>query len=284
MRFISNTNTRWVSALSCFLISSFSSGQSIHISHCFSACPLVDAENQIVVRHLYASEINRQTGVADWVAYRILPGTIGIASLLPRYWKADELLPESGHFEVGSSTLAIEQPDLSEAQDRDYRVNEFVLNSDDRGRLAPMTSFADTPYWDDLNYTSNMASLPSDLRLGAWSRLDQAINELSSSESTIYVVSGPIYRTESFNSEKLFEEAPERYFKIVATPESYASFAFDAKLPIHATYCSQLETIGAIQELTGFEIFPNLATSLTPGLFASLGCGQQYRNLKNEDE
>ena len=160
MRFISNTNIRWVSALSFFLFSSFSSGQSIHISHCFSACPLVDAKNQVVVRHLYASEINRQTGVADWVAYRILPGTIGIASLLPRYWKADELLPESGRFEVGSSTLAIEQPDLSEAQDRDYRVNEFVLNSDDRGRLAPMTSFADTPFWDDLNYTSNMALFP----------------------------------------------------------------------------------------------------------------------------
>ena len=284
MRFISNTNTRWVSALSFFLISSFSSGQSIHISHCFSACPLVDAENQVVVRHLYASEINRQTGVADGVAYRILPSTIGIASLLPRYWKGDELLPGNDRFEVGSSTLVIEQLDLSEAQDRDYRVNEFVLNSDDRGRLAPMTSFADTPFWDDLNYTSNMASLPSDLRLGAWSRLDQAINELLSSESTIYVVSGPIYRTESFNSEKLFEEAPERYFKIVATPESYASFAFDAKLPIHATYCSQLETIGSIHELTVFDILPNLATTLTPDLFASLGCGQQYRNFKNEDE
>ena len=31
-------------------------------------------------------------------------------------------------------------------------------------------------------------------------------------------------------------------------------------------------------------IFPNLSTTLTPDLFASLGCGQQYRNFKNEDE
>ena len=284
MRFISNTNIRWVSALSFFLFSSFSSGQSVHISHCSYACPLVDAENQVVVRHLYASEINRLTGVADWVAYRILPGTIGVASLLPRYWKKDELLPDSDRFEVGLNTLVIEQPDLSEAQDRDYRINEFVLNSDDRGRLAPMTSFADTPYWDDLNYISNMASLPSDLRLGAWSRLDQAINELSTNKNPIYVISGPIYRTESFNSEKFYEEAPERYFKIVVTAESYASFAFDAKLPIHANYCSQLKTIGAIQELTGFEIFPNLTTNLIPDLFVSLGCGQQYNNFKNEDK
>ena len=133
-----------------------------------------------------------------------------------------------------------------------------------------MTSLAETPCWDNLNYTSNMAPLPSDLRLGAWSRFDQAINQLSSSERPNYVVNGPIYRTESFSSEKFFEEAPERYFEIVATAESYATFAFDAKLPIHASYCSQLETIGAIQRLTGFEIFPNLATTLIPDLFASL--------------
>ena len=261
MRFISNTNTRWVSAISFLLINTFSSGQGIHIPHCFSVCPLVDAENHIAVRHLYASEINRLTGVSDWVSYRIIPDIIGLDSLLPSDWKKDELFSGSGHFEVRSSALILEQLDLSEAQDRDYRVNEFFLNSDDRGRLAPMTSFADTPYWDDLNYTSNTASLPRDLRLGAWSRLDQAINRLSSSESPIYKVSGPMYRTESFNSEKFCEEALERYFKIVATTESYASFAFDAKLPIYAYYCSQLETIGAIQGLTGFEIFPYLATT-----------------------
>ena len=64
---------------------------------------------------------------------------------------------------------------------------------------------------------------------------------------------------------------------------SALSLAFDAKLPIHASYCSQLETIGAVQRLTGFEIFPNLATTLTPDLFVSLGCEQQYGNFKNED-
>ena len=105
MRFISNTNTPWVSALSFLLICSFSSGQSIHISHCFSACPLVDDETHIVVRHLYAPKINRLTGVSDWVAYRVIPGTIGVASLLPRYWKKDELLPGSDHFEGESSAL-----------------------------------------------------------------------------------------------------------------------------------------------------------------------------------
>ena len=154
MRFISSINIQWVSALALSFFSFFADAQNIHISHCFSACPLGDGENQIVVRHLYASEINRFSGIADWVAYRILPETIGVASLLPRYWKRDGLLLDNNLLEIGSNALAIEQPDLRDAQDRDYRVNEFVLNFSDRGRLTPMTSFAGTPYWDCLLYTS----------------------------------------------------------------------------------------------------------------------------------
>ena len=284
MRFISSTNIQWVSGLILYLLSFFANSQNIHISHCFSACPRGDVKNQIVVRHLYAAEINRFSGIADWVAYRILPETIGVASLLPRYWKRDGLSPDNDLLEIGSNVLAIEQPDLRDAQDRDYRVNEFVLNSDDRGRLTPMTSFAGTPYWDDLNYLSNMAPLPSGLRLGAWSRLDQAINELSSSDGPIYVVSGPIYRSELFDSEKHFEEAPERYFKIVATAQAYAAFAFEAELPINADYCSQLETIDEIQELIDVSIFPDLESMLVPDLFASLGCKQEYENLENRNE
>ncbi len=283
MRFISSISIQWVSGLTLSFFSFFSNGQNIHISHCFSACPRGDGENQIVVRHLYASEINRFSGIADWVAYRILPETIGVASLLPRYWKRDGLLPDN-QLEIGSNVLAVEQPDLRDAQDRDYRVNEFVLNSDDRGRLTPMTSFADTPYWDDLNYLSNMAPLPSDLRLGAWSRLDQAINELSSSDGPIYVVSGPIYRSGEFELEKHYREPPERYFKIAATAQAYAAFVFEAELPIHADFCSQLETIDEIQELIDVSIFPDLESMLVPDLFASLGCKQEYENLKNRNE
>ena len=65
MRFISSTNIQWVSGLILSLFSFFANSQNIHISHCFSACPRGDVENKIVVRHLYASEINRFSGIAD---------------------------------------------------------------------------------------------------------------------------------------------------------------------------------------------------------------------------
>ena len=283
MRFISKICTRWVSGLTLLVSSTIVNGQNIHISHCLEACPTGDDDNEIVVRHLYASQINRSTGIVDWVAYRVLPDAIGVASLLPRYWKQDELFPDSRLLEVGLNISTIEQPDLHDAQDRDYRVNEFVLSSDNKGRLAPMTSFADTPYWDDLNYSSNMASLPSDLRLGAWSRLDQAINELSSTDGAIYVVSGPIYKTGEFDSVKLYEEPPESYFKVVATEKAYASFTFAVELPIHAEYCSQVETIDEIQKSSGLQIFPYIHSVLQPDLYGSLRCEQQFESFQDRN-
>ena len=276
MRFISKICTRWVSGLTLLVSSTIVNGQNIHISHCLEACPTGDDDNEIVVRHLYASQINRSTGIVDWVAYRVLPDAIGVASLLPRYWKQDELFPDSRLLEVGLNISTIEQPDLHDAQDRDYRVNEFVLSSDNKGRLAPMTSFADTPYWDDLNYSSNMASLPSDLRLGAWSRLEQAINELSSTD-------GPIYKTGEFDSVKRYEEPPESYFKVVATEKAYASFTFAVELPIHAEYCSQVETIDEIQKSSGLQIFPYMRSVLQPDLYGRLRCEQQFESFQDRN-
>ena len=104
-----------------------------------------------------------------------------------------ELLSNAIELESNLSQSNFDQPDLSDAQDRDYRVNEVVFTADGRGRLAPITSFADTPFWDELNNLSNMTTLPNDLRSGAWSRLEQAINELVAYKEELYVVSGPLY-------------------------------------------------------------------------------------------
>ena len=274
MKFISNTCIRWVSLVSLTFIIWEGYGQTIHISHCMASCPQGSVtNNEIVVHHLYAAEINKNNGLADWVAYRVLQGSIGIASLLPRWWQQDELLPQSITRESDISFPVFDQPDLSNEQDRDYRVNEVVFTSEDRGRLAPMTSFADTPFWEELNNLSNMAPLPTNLRAGAWANLEQAINELTETEEELYVVSGPLYEIEeTLNTRSLVGSQPSRYFKIVATEDNYASFVFDADLPIHAKYCDQIDTINAIQQFSGLSLFPELEAELTPGLYSGLRC------------
>ena len=273
MRSINNIFIRWGSAFLLLFLNAASNAQLIHISHCMLGCPQGDAENDLIVRHLYAAEINSKTGLADWVAYRILPGSVGVASLLPRRWNQESLLPEVQSVEVTSNLSGLYQPDLSEAQDRDYRVNEFMFSAEDKGRLAPMTSFSGTPYWSELNYLSNMALLPSDLRLGSWSRLDQAVNELVRAVGQVYVVSGPLYdRTNELAIGEGVLENPSKYFKVVATPGAYAAFIFPSQLPIHAEYCAQFTSIDKIQELSGLRLFPDLEKGLSPELFQGLRC------------
>lgn len=281
MRFINNTYIRWVSSitLAVFACSGFS--QSIHISHCMADCPQSPSTNSdIVVRHLYVAEINSDNGLADWVAYRVLENSVGVASLFPRWWQQDELLPDSTVLEADLNQPLFDQPDLSDAQDRDYRVNEVVFTTEDRGRLAPITSFADTPYWEELNNLSNMAPLPSALRAGPWSRLEMAINELAANEDELYVISGPLYEiTGSLNIRRASANLPSSYFKIVATETQYAAFIMAADLPINAEYCDQIASAANVQELSGLTLFPALETALAPGLYEGLRC----QNLVNLD-
>jgi len=234
---------------------------TIHIAHCLKECPPVRApDSEVVVRHLYAAGIDPATGLAEWEAYRVVPGAIGVASLLPRYWEAERLLRTEVPEEMQNEGPRVVQPDLSDVQDREYRVNEVLVNPEDRGRLAPMSSFADTPYWEELNNLSNMAPLPPDLRRGSWARLETAINELAATDGELHVVTGP-----------LPGETPA-YFKAIAGAGGVAAFVFPEDLPRHANFCARAMTLDDIEAATGYALFPAGAPAAPGPLLQSLGC------------
>jgi endonuclease G, mitochondrial len=274
MRFISNIFIQWAS---CIVLTAFiwgSQAQTVHISHCMAACPQGTSSNsEILVRHLYVTEINNDSGLADWVAYRVLQNSIGVASLLPRWWQQDDLLSNAAQLESPIGQSSFNQPDLNDEQDREYRVNEVVFSSEDRARLAPITSFAGTPFWDELNNLSNMSPLPTDLRSGAWAHLEQTINELAADKGELYVISGPLYEVAgAINTRATDGSEPASYFKVIATPTEYAAFIFPSDLSIHADYCDQLAPINRIQEISGLVLFPDLENELTPDLYSGLLC------------
>ena len=43
----------------------------------------------VVIHYVYAAGLNGDTGLADWVSYRLTKDAIGVASLLPRIWQPD---------------------------------------------------------------------------------------------------------------------------------------------------------------------------------------------------
>ena len=233
------------------------------IVHCLDgSCPVWhgdDAKDEIVVRQLFASQIDSMGDgqLPRWVAYRVLGEGIGVASLLPREWVAESLLAGSREQQLAANAqMRLQQPDLTDSQDRDYRLTEVTLLAAEQGRLAPMTSFSATPFWDELNLLSNRARLPSDLRQGPWSLLDQTLNELAvrqiaSSDglsAAIFVVSGPLPAT--------------------VLDGRYAAFVFPSSMQSHRHFCESLTSLAAIEIRAQLTVFEN--QQVAPGL--ALGC------------
>ena len=246
---------------------------NFHIAHCLQGCPTGTAENnEIVVRHLFAVSINSSTRLADWVSYRVIPGSIGVASLLPRTWQTDQLASSAVRTEELNDTGdTLVQPSLSNQPESVYRISEFSMNAGDRGRLVPMTSFAATSYWSDLNLLSIMSFMKSDLRLESWSRLDQAINELVAREGQLTVVAGPVYGL----GQGILPDGsmPSAFFKVVANEQGeLAAFLFDQDLPTHANHCEQLSDLATVQSSAGLQLFPDAAQWPSGSLVSRLGC------------
>lgn len=272
MRFIRSIFIPWVSCLVLAACAAAQGESAVHIAHCSSYCPQSedDASRQIVVHHLYAASIEPESGLATWVAYRVLGDSLGVASLLPRFWQIDPLLDQEPEVNLEGEDVEIFQPDLSNAQDREYRVNEVQINAADRGRLAPMTSFAGTPYWDDLNNLSNMAPLPTDLRVGSWARLEQAINALATQMGDVYVISGPLVAVGEL------AEKPGAYFKLVLAANRLSAFIFPGDLRQNDSYCDQFASMQEIETRTNLKLLPALESgtlSITGSLNTELGCG-----------
>lgn len=277
MKYISKFSIRWASLFS-LLVAATASAQTVHISHCMAGCPVVASDStvddgEIIVRQLFAASINAESGLADWQAYRVLAGSVGVASLLPRVWFEDSLVSQAVQVTDDLDSLSqLVYSVSSDAEERTYQTSEITLLSEDQGRLVPMSSFAGTPYWSELNYLSNMAALPFELRVGSWSRLDQAINALADKLGEIYVVSGPIYGDEAGGQETGSVAQPSAYFKIVSTRESLSAFVFASDLQQHVNFCHQASTLISIEAATGLTLFPHRERDFADTLHAQLTC------------
>ena len=271
MRFTQKFSIRWVSV--CLLMAAVRiSAQEINISHCLNSCPDVSRPtNEVSLHHVFAAAVIPETGEVEWVAYRVLPGSIGIASLLPRWWEADRLLRGGQRDAALEQTPGFVQPDLSNAQDREYRTGEIRMAAEDRGRLTPMTSFAATPYWSELNQLSNMSGLPQSMRTGPWSGLDQAINELTAVVTPLYVVAGPVMSQQSRGRSSESGRA-DAFYKVVSDGQRVAAFLFDANLPPHAHFCAQISTLAEIEGQVSLALFPDAELYDDAELVAALGC------------
>lgn len=281
MKYISKSFIRWasVTGLSAITLAAVTqlSAQTVHIAHCMAGCPVNDGgilsdDSELIVRQLFVASINSRTGLSDWQAYRVLADSVGVASLLPRAWYEDSLVsPNVASANVIDDGQQFVQALPIDAEERSYQLNEINILSEDQGRLVPMSSFAGTPYWSELNFLSNMAALPFELRAGSWSRLDQAINALANKTGEVFVVTGPIYD----DRERVDDDAlinPSAYFKVISTRYAMSAFIFSSDVRQHVNFCDQLSTMEVVEGRSGLDLFPQRGNDFTDTLHAQLGC------------
>jgi endonuclease G len=247
-----------ITVLAVLMVGFMSQSQAaqLRIAHCLYGCPVgSSSESHLILRPIYALSYNTHNKVADWAAYRVTSGSIGIASSLSRAAMIDDFVEET----------------LSEAD---------FINAEEHGLtralLVPLVNFAGTPYWNEVNYLSNAVARSRNLSQGAWYGLEWSIRNLVNRESEVYVLAGPIFR-ETPVAASLETQArhrvPDAFFKIVVSADNRATaFIFDQDLPVHVHHCDSRTTIDEIEKATGLEFFSENPRLISGLLDASLGC------------
>ena len=246
-----------VVAISLLLVITVQShAAELRIAHCLYGCPEGGSvENHLILRPIYALSYNTQNKVADWAAYRVTAGSIGIASSLSRQSVKDDFVEET-----------LTELDFLGSQ-------ELGLT---RAQLVPLVNFAGTPYWNDVNFLSNAVARSQNLSQGAWYGLEWSIRNLVNRKNEVYILAGPIFR-EQPTVASLETETPHRvpdaFFKIiVSTDDQATAFIFDQDLAVHVHHCDNRASIEEIETATGLDLFPQNSRLVAGSLDASLGC------------
>ncbi len=238
------------------LFSFAAQGQQYRIQHCYLGCPQGAGEaNPLLMRAIYTLSYNTEMKTADWVAYEVHPGAIGIASSLSRQPLEDNYV---------SDTL---------------KAADFLGGEDQglaRAQYVPLVSFADTPYWNEVNYLTNAVARSSSLSQGAWYGLDWAVRNLVNREGSVFVVAGPIFYADSEPvtlDTSTSHRVPDAFFKVVIDSDNRAAaFLFSQQTAVHEHHCTLSSSMEEIESLSGLDLFPEGGDDIEMTLSQSLGC------------
>ena len=278
------TKNKKISLLTCVSIILFwlgfsANAQEITAAQCNGVCPVFDSSmattrSKVVIHHVYAAGINGDTGLADWLSYRLTKDAVGVASLLPRQWNPDRLVRFSGVdaiLGIGSSELRLAEIAVSNSP---YGgVGEILEQEERTARLAPMTAFANTPYWSDLNNLSNMVPMPKSLRIGPWLHLEQQLNRLVARKGELQVITGPVFLIDNLSASPTTTTIePAAYYKVVASQDDVEAFVFSKELKQFDSYCNQVTDLKQLQRMLSIKFFPDRSLSQSDQLLAELNC------------
>ncbi|MGK2911621.1 MAG: DNA/RNA non-specific endonuclease [Sphingobium sp.] len=229
----------------------------LHTFHCLHGCPIgAPGIHDIVVREIYTLASNDLTKMADWVAYRVTPSSIGPSG--GRKWVADPWLDleetlEPKHYDGASQALGI-----------------------DRGHQVPLAGQSGTPFAVDTNVLSNITPQGSALNQSAWRRLEAQENDLAQAGNiAVYVLTGPLFERVLPPLPRADERhrVPSAYWKVILTQDSrMATFIMDTDAPRTLDHCEARVTLDDVELRSRLALFPRLTVRSFRDLSPELGC------------
>lgn len=232
-------------------------GGELHTFHCLHGCPIGAGDiDDIIVREIYTLASNDLTKMADWVAYRVTPSSIGPSG--ERKWAADPwLTPEE----------TLEREDYDDAP---------AALGIDRGHQAPLAGQSGTPFAADTNILSNITPQGAALNQGAWQRLEASENDLALRENiAVYVLTGPLFERVMPPLPKADERhrVPSGYWKVIMTQDGrLASFIMDTGAARSLNFCDARTPLDEIELRSRLGFFPRLTKRSFKDLSPTLGC------------
>lgn len=240
--------------LATSVIFPISTAQDIANGHCLYGCPGgASTSNDVVIRPIYTVSYDSRKKSADWVAYTVSAGSIGIASSLSRDVKPDEFVEDT-----------LNPADFEESTDFEF------------ARFVPLVDFAGTPFWQDANYLTNFVPRTSNLNQGAWYGLNWATRNAVNRLGEVYIVVGPVYYESQVAQQldtKVTHRVPDAFFKIILTKSGgMSAFLLDQNTPVHVHHCDLESDPETIEALTGLELFPAGQHQDFESISSNLGC------------
>ena len=230
--------------------------ETVRFAHCFAGCPNgAPGDSHVIARSIYTLSFNPDTRIADWAAYSVTAGSIGVATNLSR-------APVSDPF-VSNMLDPREFPAAGEG-------NRLILDY-----FVPLVSFAGTPFWSEANYLTNRVPRSSELNRGSWYGLEWAVRNLANRTASLYVITGPYFAKDNGLPAATAGtgKVPGGFFKVVADEDGHmAAFLFPQELPFHVHHCEQLSSVAEVEQVTGLDLFPELALAPMEDLSEKLGC------------
>ena len=247
----------WAALLSLVATGAAASDGELHTFHCLYGCPLgAPATNDTIVREIYTLSTNDLTKMADWVAYRVTPASIGPSG--DRDWEADPSL-------AGDERLT---PQAYDGANRALRV--------DRGHQTPLAAMSGTPFARDTNILSNITPQSSALNQGPWNALETQERQLAQRLNTaVYVYTGPLYERlmAPLPAGPVLQRVPSGFWKVVALQDGrLTAFIFDQATPRAFNYCDGRSSLAQVILRSRLKLFPMADPATFRSLDAEIGC------------